>query len=123
MKAIISKFTFIKEYFLFLFPLFYVLNRFVENYPLISLVVAGKTLIIYLLSFLLLNFLLWLFFKNWRKASVCNFYVMCWYFLFGVLHDFLKNNFDNFYYFKIHFPITFNYFIIGITLHKYKKIH
>lgn len=95
MKAIISKFTFTKEYFLFLFPLFYVLNRFAENYPLVSLVVAGKVLIIYLLSFLSLNFLLWLFFKNWRKASVYNFYVMCWYFLFGVLHDFLKNNFGN----------------------------
>ena len=115
-----------KEYFLLLFPLFYVFNRFAENYPLISLPIAGKLFAIYFFAFLVLTLLLSIIYKSWRKASVFTFYIMCWFFLFGFTHDFLKNNFSNTFITKYTFliPLIAASLIVILTLiNRYKKTY
>ena len=81
-----------KEFFLLLFPLFFVFHGYTENYPLISVREGLQLLLQYLLIFLILQFLLVWIFRNWRKASIYNFYLMCAFFLFGIIHDFLKSH-------------------------------
>jgi hypothetical protein len=84
------RFTWNREFFLFLLPLFFVLNGFNRNYGLVPWsdvpVLAG----IYLAASVVVALLFLLLFRSWRKAAVAAFLLMAFHFFFGPVHDWLK---------------------------------
>jgi hypothetical protein len=78
------------EYFLFLLPLFFVLHGYTEHYSFIPETDVLELLGRYQLAVIIVALLGLLVFRNWRKAAVFAFTVMTFHFLFGPLHDTVK---------------------------------
>jgi|GEM_PF-222142 len=76
--------------FLGLLPVFFVFHGFVENLGFITVGDCLPLLGIYLLSAGILFLVFFLLLRDANKAALISFYLLCFYFFFGVLHDFLK---------------------------------
>jgi hypothetical protein len=85
-----SWFTWNREFFLFLLPLFFVLNGFNRNYGLVPWSDVPVLLGLYLAASVVAALLFLLLFRNWRKAAVTAFLLMAFHFFFGPVHDWLK---------------------------------
>ena len=79
-----------KPVFLFLLPVFFVWHGYVEFYDLISPSKALLLILYYLIGTIGVFLLSWLFLKNKSKAALYSFFIMCLYFFFGSLQDFLQ---------------------------------
>ncbi len=79
-----------KPIFLYLLPVFFVLNGFTEQYDLIPAMDALLLTGIYTTTSMIIFFLAWLFFKNKVKASLLAFSCMGYNFFFGTAKDFLR---------------------------------
>jgi len=76
--------------FLGLLPLFFVFHGFIENLGFITVADCLPLLGIYMLSAGILFLVFFLLLRDACKAALISFYLLCFYFFFGVLHDFLK---------------------------------
>lgn len=113
-----------KPIFLFLLPVFFVWHGYVEFYDLISLPKAGLLILNYFLGTVVVSFISWLFFRDIRKACLFGFFIMCLYFFFGSIHDFLLKKFPVAFISKYSFilPVLLLLFVLLlIYLKKLKK--
>ncbi|MDQ3682850.1 MAG: LTA synthase family protein [Bacteroidota bacterium] len=104
-----------KEYFIFLLPVFFIVHACVANFPLISLKDVINVLGWNLLAALLINLLFSFIFKDWRKAAIYAFSLLCFQFCFGIVHDTLKKMASDFFIVKYSFIIPFS-IIVFISL-------
>lgn len=116
-----------KKYPLFIYSLclFFVLHGFTENYDTILLKDAFILLLKYFAFAIFAIFLFWLFYKNFTKASLIVFLILCFNFFFGTVVDFLNTHFGNFFLTKYTFilPATAITFIIVIIYIKKTNRH
>ncbi len=114
MKIKPAKTAFNKEYFLFLLPVFFFLHRLTQNYlPALietTIFVAVKYILIIIALVLILN---WIF-KSFRKVAVLIFALMAFYFLFGPVHDYLKQLFPGFFFVKYTFIIPISLLLFSV---------
>jgi hypothetical protein len=80
----------LREYFLLLLPVFFVLHGYSENYPLIKSKGVLELLLTYLLVFGGLSILFFFLLRSWRKTAVFILLVMCFHFFFGNILNSLK---------------------------------
>lgn len=80
-----------KSFFLVLFPYFFVLHGYVENYPLVPFIDSLKLAGYYLVGILFLTLVSLLIFRSLPKACLFVFALFCIQFFFGSIHDFLKH--------------------------------
>ena len=78
-----------RPFFLLLLPLFFVLHNFIENFKVMAVREAGILLLAYTAASIILAFIFKLLLRNWNKASLLAFAIMCVQFFFGSSHDFL----------------------------------
>ncbi len=78
---------------------------------------------IYLVACLIFALLFWFFYRDFFKANLIAFFIMCFYFFFGAMHDFLKKNFHESVITKYSFllPATFIVFILILILLKKRE--
>jgi len=76
--------------FQWLLPLFFVWHGFTENYPVIPVKDSFLLFLFYLGVASVLLFIFWLIYRNFRKAALASFFVLCIQFFFGGIHDLLK---------------------------------
>jgi hypothetical protein len=76
-----------KELFLILLPVFFVFHGFTENYFLVPVKDAALLTGLYITAGLLLAMLFYLVLRSRRKAALFSFYLLCFHFFFGSLHD------------------------------------
>lgn len=79
-----------KEYFVFLLPVFFVLHGYVSNFVSIPFLHIVFLAVKYAAIAFILCLLLLPLFRNWRKAAVFGFFLLCFQFFFGAAHDQLK---------------------------------
>jgi hypothetical protein len=110
-----------KPFFLFLLPLFWVLHGVVENFGLIPLKDASFLLLFYLGIAVLFSLLLWLVYRDFKKANLVAFLLLCGQLFFGSLQDFSKDHFANSFLSKYSFLVPFLLIIIIISAILVKK--
>jgi hypothetical protein len=79
----------------FLLCLFFVFHGYVLNFNYIPPGDAALLVSVYLVASILLTGLCWLLFRNFYKAALMSFSLLCLYFFFGSFHDFLKKYFHD----------------------------
>jgi hypothetical protein len=124
MKKIVSIFQ-KHPYFLVLFPVYFVFHGFTENYDLVPLPDAVKLAAIYIITSLLVFFLLFLFYKHVKRAALGAFLIATINFFFGPVHDLLKKTFHGSFIIKYSFllPLIFILLLIFLILAKKKRWH
>ena len=113
-----------KPFFLFLLPVFFVLHGVTENYDLIPFKDALILGLFYIGISILLSFFFWLFYKNFYKANLLAFSMICFQFFFGTVHDLFKKTFSDSLITRYSFilPATIILFILLIVfVHRSKK--
>ncbi len=113
---IISK----RPYYLLLLPIFFVLHGFMENLGVVPAKDAIELLGIYLFSTGLVLLLIWLVMRNLPGAAFYTFLLMCFFFFFGVIHDFLKSALDNNFFSRYSFILPFS-LVAFIALYFYSR--
>lgn len=122
MKTSLRKYSF----FLYLLPLFFVLHGFNEHYGFIPVKDAFFLTLVYLLSSAFLMLLFWFLYRNFNKASLAAFSVMCIHLFFGSFHDFVKNLFPGLIFSKYSFVLpllALLFLIFAIIIKRNKKSH
>jgi hypothetical protein len=79
-----------KGFYVFFIPLFFVLHGYNENFGLISFGDCLLLLVTYWAGTIIVYFATWLLYRNHLKASLLTAALLCIFFLFGTLQDFLK---------------------------------
>ena len=82
-------------FFILLFPLFFVLHGFTENFYFVSVKSALFLIGIYMISSVVLAAFFYIFYRKWQHAAVLAAFVMAFIFFFGFIHDFIKTNLGN----------------------------
>ncbi|MFN2437701.1 MAG: sulfatase-like hydrolase/transferase [Chitinophagaceae bacterium] len=123
MKAKTQKHRFGKEYFIFLLPVFFILHAYVGNFPLISLKDVISVLAWSLLATLIISLLFFVVFRDWRKAAIYAFSLLCFQFCFGIVHDSLKKIAGNTFIVKYSFIIPFSIIAFALLLYFLKKFN
>src|SRR5438477_2808524 len=105
-----------KPFFVGLLPIFFVLHGCTENFGFIpapdALLLAG----IYLFVSLLLLGFLWLIYRNFTRAAVIAFFIMCFHFFFGSVHDGLKKIFPATFVAKYSFVLPAAFIVLVLLL-------
>ncbi len=122
MKMKISVILKSKPLYLILLPIFFVLHGYTENYSIIPYKDALILLFFYYVIALIFLFFFWLIFKNFQKASLITFILLCYQFFFGAIHDFLKSYLPNSIIIKYSFIIPISIFILFLIIWRLKKL-
>lgn len=119
MKVWLSKYPL----FLYLLSVFFILHGLNENYKLVPAKDAAWLALFYIGCSFILSLLCWLVYRNFRKANLTAFVLMCIFFLFGSVHDALKSIFPNSFIIKYIFilPLLFVLSLLIIFLIKRYK--
>ena len=120
MKAIIRN----KPLYLLLLSLFFVYHGYVENFDFIPLKDIFLLLLVYLLATIVLTAIFRLVYKNWNKAALLAFFLMCFYFFFGAIYDSLANIAPNSFLVKYSVFLSIFFLLIiaaAIFLFRFKK--
>ncbi len=113
-----------KSFFLFLLPVFFVLHGFIENYDFVPVKDAVLLTAVYLGSSLLIVLLSWLLFRDFTKAALFAFCILCLHFFFGSIHDFVKKTAPGSFIAKYSFllsAIGVIFILLAVLLKKRKK--
>jgi len=121
MKFKIQKPGFGKEYFIFLLPVFFIVHAYVANFPLISFKDLVSVSAWNLLAALLMSLFFFFIFKDWRKAAIYAFSLLCFQFCFGIIHDSLKKIAGNSFIIKYSFIISFSIISFIVLFYLLKK--
>jgi hypothetical protein len=111
--------------FVFLLPIFFVLHGFKENFGFIPVTDGLVLIATYLLASLILLGLFWLILRNLTRAGLITFFVMCFHFFFGSVHDSLKKILPGTFVTKYSFilPAALIVFIFLLVVSKRMKEH
>src|SRR5687767_8071535 len=82
-------------FFFLLFPVFFVLHGFTENFFFVSVKSALFLAFIYIISSAVLAAIFYLLLRKWQHSAVMAVFVMAFHFFFGFIHDFIKYNLGN----------------------------
>ena len=96
-----------KPLFLFLLPLFFVYHGYTENYNLVPAKDAFFLLLQYLGITIILLLLSLFYFRDFKKASLLVFFLLCLQFFFGNFQDLLKTWFAGYFITKYSFILPF----------------
>jgi FtsH-binding integral membrane protein len=77
-------------FYIFMFPVFFVLHGYAENFRFISPLSALLLCFTYSGSALLITFFFYLLYKNLSKAALMSFFILAFHFFFGNMLDLLK---------------------------------
>src|SRR6186997_776572 len=120
-----GKSFFLYPWYYFLLPVFFVFHGFVANYFLIPVKDTLILLLTYLGVSIILAGLLWLYFRDIKKAIFFSFLLLAFNFFFGYLHDSLKFFFPDSIAIKYSVVLSFAFLIflsLAIILKKKKSI-
>jgi hypothetical protein len=106
--------------FLILLPLFFVFHGFTENYHAIPAWETVELFFVYLLTVLIVFFVVWLFYRNSFKAALFSFFLLSFNFFFGALQDLLKRYFEDAFFARYSFLVPF-FFCVLVALLMYLK--
>jgi len=108
MKSFIKR----KSVFIFLLPAFFVFHGFVGHYYFVPVKDALLLLSLYVGGTLVIMGICWLFYRNFNKAAVISFFIMSFFFFFGSIQDFLRNQFSGSFFSRYSFvlPLLFLFF-------------
>lgn len=106
--------------YLLLLPVFFVLHGYLENFGFISLRDATILCFSYILLTLSINVFSWFFFRNWTKAAVITVIWMSFFFFFGALHEFLRENVEIRFFSRYSFLLS-TFFLLLIAIFIYLK--
>jgi hypothetical protein len=99
--------AFLRQYFIYLLPVFFVLHGYQQNFPSVSLTGALGLTCQYLLIALALSFIFFWAFRSWQKAALFSFLLLGIQFFFGAIQDVLKENFPGSFISKYSFLLPF----------------
>ncbi len=85
------RFPLLKEYYILLLPIFFILHGYKENYPLIQSEDALLLLLMYLMTCVGLLVIFYMILKSWRKSSILVFILLSFHFFFGSAHDAMQS--------------------------------
>ena len=103
-----------RPYFLFLFPLFFVLHGFTSNYDSVPTGDALLLFLEYIIAILIITIISWFFFRDIYKASLVALLIMSGQFFFGNVQDFLKDHFPQAFISRYRFIIPFGLILLLI---------
>ena len=87
--------TFLRElktiFYIFLIPLFFIFHSYVESFPAISFPDVLQVLAVHILLAFAFFMILFIFIKSARKTAISFFFISVLFYLFGPLHDILKD--------------------------------
>ena len=112
---------FSNDFFIFLLPAFFILHRVSEHYESIQFSEALVLFIKYIIASLLLGALVFLLFKNLKKALIFTTMLMAFHFFYGSIHDGLKDSLGNSFFTKYTFVIPFALLVFIILFFYLKK--
>src|ERR1051325_411851 len=109
MKSFIKR----KSVFIFLFSDFFIFHGFVGHYYFVPVKDALLLLSLYMGGTLVIMGICWLFYRNFNKAAVISFFIMSFFFFFGSVQDFLRNQFSGSFFSRYSFvlPLLFLFFV------------
>jgi hypothetical protein len=113
-----------KPIFLYLLPLFFVLHGYMENYDLVPLKDAFILALQYLAAAIVLSWLAKFYFHDQYKANFYSFFILCFQFFFGTVHDLVRSRFADLFITKYSFILPFSllvFFLFAVMLNR-KKI-
>jgi hypothetical protein len=110
-----------KPIYLLLLPVFFVLHGFLENFGFVS----GKDALVLCLSYVLLTFSIaffsYIFFRNWTKAAMITVIWMSFFFFFGAVHEFLRDNIPVRFFSRYSFLLAFVFLLLIVIFILLKK--
>lgn len=101
--------------YLFLFPVFFVLHGFTQNFYFVSIKSAFILTVTYIISSLIIAGLFYFFYKSFTKAAVMAIFIMSFHFFFGPVYDLLIRYLQHTFFIKYSFLIS-GFIILGIIL-------
>jgi len=111
-------------FFIFLFPVFFVLHGFTANYDSVPIGDALLLTIEYIGIILVITCIFWLFYRDVAKACLMAFLIMIFHFFFGNVMDLIKNNFPHSFILRYRFiiPASFiSFALVFIWLKRNKR--
>src|SRR5437762_7820037 len=113
MKSFIKR----KSVFIFLLPVFFIFHGFVGHYYSVPVKDALLLLSLYMGSTLVIIGICWLFYCNFNKAAFISFFIMSFFFFFGSIQDFLRNQFSGIFFSRYSFVLPlFFLFFVGVII-------
>jgi hypothetical protein len=101
-----------KPFFLFLFPLFFVLHGFTLNFDSVPVNDALLLALKYVCISLVIAIIFWLFFRDISKAGMMVLLILGWQFFFGNVQDFFKDHFHQSFILRYRFIIPFGFLLL-----------
>ena len=108
---------------IFLLPVFFVFHGFVGHYYFVPVKDAFLLLLLYMGCALVIIGICWLFYCNFNKAAFISFFIMSFFFFFGSIQDFSRNQFSGSFFSRYSFvlPLFFLFFVGMIIWLKKRK--
>jgi len=101
--------------FIFLLPIFFVFHGFVGHYYFIPIKDAALLVLLYIMAAIIITGISWLFYRNIIKSALVCFYLLCFFFFFGGIQDFLRHHFVGTFFSRYSFILLFAFLIfIGL---------
>jgi hypothetical protein len=110
-----------KPLFNLLFPVFFVFHGFTVYYDSVPVGEALWLTVQYIGISILITCLLWLLYRDIKKASVATLLIMAFHFFFGNFLDFLKDHFLKSFSIQVYDPFLHFYFPVAVYMVKEKK--
>lgn len=108
--------------YLVLLPVFFVLHGFLENFGFIGARDAFVLCLSYILLTLSIAIFSFIFFRNWTKAAMITVLWMSFFFFFGAVHEFLKDNVRVRFFSRYSFLLAFVFILLIVVFIILKKI-
>lgn len=116
-------FNIAQQYFwpILLLPAFFIIHVASENPELVQTATSIKLWSYYVLGGLLMALLFRFFLRNWQKAMLMSFSVLCFQFFFGAVYDSLQTHFHGYFFSRYRFILTAAAILLIITAWRLKK--
>jgi len=110
-----------KPLFIFLLPVFFVFHGFVEHYYFISAKDTFLLILLYTITAFIITGLAWFFYKDFIKAALVSFYLLCFFLFFGSVQDFLREHFTGTFFSRYSFILPFMFLLFVLLVVWLKK--
>lgn len=107
--------------YLLLLPVFFVLHGFLENFGFVSAKDASVLCLSYILLTFSIAFFSYIFFRSWTKAAMITVIWMSFFFFFGAVHEFLKENIPVRFFSRYSFLLAFVFVVLIVIFILLKK--
>lgn len=106
---------------LLLLPAFFIIHVAVENPEIVRLFPSLKLWGIYVLSGLLMALLFRFYYRDWPKAMLMSFAILCFQFFYGAVYDSLQTHFQGYFFSRYRFILTLAAVILLFMAWRLKK--